>query len=214
MGGVLGSFFSGLRWALSQVLMEAPTGADSEGSLARPLGVMLHTAPVCVLGGIVLSRMLEPGAISALIESPSPATLVGGLSLIAALVTLMVLSEFYLVKMTSSLTLAVLAVFKELCTLLFATLLGDHLAPADVVGVALCTAGALWYQSSKQHKATQCPCSEEAQSEGMQSENEMQSENGLHVPGVPRAPFKAERSSSPLASPSLVLLGAGAPRSQ
>ena len=115
---------------------------------------------------------------------------------------------------------------QELCTLLFATLLGDHLAPADVVGVALCTAGALWYQSSKQHKATQCPRSEEAHSEGMQSENEIQSENemqsgnemqyenGLHAHGVPRAPFKAERSSSPLASPSLVLLGAASPRSQ
>ena len=64
---------------------------------------------------------------------------------------MIVMSEFRLVQLTSSLTLSIFGVLKEIITVLLAVWLGDHFSPVNAVGVVLCIAGNIVYFSKRAH---------------------------------------------------------------
>ena len=78
------------------------------------------------------------------------AELVAYISAVAALVFLLLLAEFALVGLTSSLTLSIFGILKELATIaLSALLLGDALNASNLAGFAICIGGAALYNYSK-----------------------------------------------------------------
>uniref|UniRef100_A0A8C0E9X9 Solute carrier family 35 member C2 n=1 Tax=Bubo bubo TaxID=30461 RepID=A0A8C0E9X9_BUBBB len=109
------SFLGGIRWTLTQILMQ-------KAELGLPLSVsekLLHFHEA----GMLLS-------------------LVGKLFLGGILAFGLGFSEFLLVSRTSSLTLSVAGIFKEICILFLAThLLGDRLSLLNWLGFAVCLSG-------------------------------------------------------------------------
>ena len=108
---------------------------------------------MCAAAGLGLSVSFE-GAV--LVHSPflhAPdlaAELVAYISAVAALVFLLLLAEFALVGLTSSLTLSIFGILKELATsALSALLLGDALIASNLAGFAICIGGAALYNYSK-----------------------------------------------------------------
>ncbi|KAM6194323.1 solute carrier family 35 member C2 isoform 2-T2 [Sarcoramphus papa] len=109
------SFLGGIRWTLTQILMQ-------KAELGLPLSVSEK-----------LFRFHEAGMLF---------SLVGKLFLGGILAFGLGFSEFLLVSRTSSLTLSIAGIFKEICILFLATrLLGDHLSLLNWLGFAVCLAG-------------------------------------------------------------------------
>ncbi|XP_066834343.1 solute carrier family 35 member C2 isoform X3 [Anser cygnoides] len=109
------SFLGGVRWTLTQILMQ-------KAELGLPLSVSeklfhFHEAGMllCLVGKLFLGGILAFG---------------------------LGFSEFLLVSRTSSLTLSIAGIFKEICILFLATrLLGDHLSLLNWLGFAVCLSG-------------------------------------------------------------------------
>ncbi|XP_059562857.1 solute carrier family 35 member C2 isoform X3 [Myotis daubentonii] len=113
---VLGaSFIGGIRWTLTQILLQK---AD--------LGLHLSTSEK-------IFRFQDPGLLLRVL---------GSLFLGGILAFGLGFSEFLLVSRTSSLTLSIAGIFKEVCTLLLAAhLLGDQISLLNWLGFALCLSG-------------------------------------------------------------------------
>ncbi|XP_041905120.1 solute carrier family 35 member C2 isoform X2 [Corvus kubaryi] len=109
------SFLGGIRWTLTQILMQ-------KAELGLPLSISEK-----------LFRFHEAGMLF---------SLVGKLFLGGILAFGLGFSEFLLVSRTSSLTLSIAGIFKEICILFLAThLLGDHLSLLNWLGFAVCLSG-------------------------------------------------------------------------
>ncbi|XP_057221943.1 solute carrier family 35 member C2 isoform X2 [Malurus melanocephalus] len=109
------SFLGGIRWTLTQILMQ-------KAELGLPLSISEK-----------LFRFHEAGMLF---------SLVGKLFLGGILAFGLGFSEFLLVSRTSSLTLSVAGIFKEICILFLAThLLGDRLSLLNWLGFAVCLSG-------------------------------------------------------------------------
>eukprot|EP00079_Xenopus_tropicalis_P031038 XP_017944809.1 PREDICTED: solute carrier family 35 member C2-like isoform X2 [Xenopus tropicalis] len=109
------SAFGGVRWTLTQLLMQK-----------AELGLHVATSEqlFCSQDSHQLLALLATLALGGLLAF--------GLGF----------SEFLLVSKTSSLTLSIAGIFKELCVLLLAThLLGDELSILNWLGFAVCIAG-------------------------------------------------------------------------
>ncbi|XP_036273617.1 solute carrier family 35 member C2 isoform X6 [Pipistrellus kuhlii] len=113
---VLGaSFIGGIRWTLTQILLQK---AD--------LGLHLSTSEK-------IFRFQDTGLLLRVL---------GSLFLGGILAFGLGFSEFLLVSRTSSLTLSIAGIFKEVCTLLLAGhLLGDQISLLNWLGFALCLSG-------------------------------------------------------------------------
>ncbi|XP_015425856.1 PREDICTED: solute carrier family 35 member C2 isoform X5 [Myotis davidii] len=113
---VLGaSFIGGIRWTLTQILLQK---AD--------LGLHLSTSEK-------IFRFQDTGLLL---------WVLGSLFLGGILAFGLGFSEFLLVSRTSSLTLSIAGIFKEVCTLLLAAhLLGDQISLLNWLGFALCLSG-------------------------------------------------------------------------
>ncbi|XP_054623230.1 solute carrier family 35 member C2 isoform X2 [Dunckerocampus dactyliophorus] len=140
---LLASFIGGIRWTLTQVLMQ-----KAELGLQNPVDAMYHLQPLMFLGlfplflyneGLILSTSdklfrvteLSPVLYSVLLLSMG-GVLAFGLGF----------SEFLLVSRTSSLTLSISGIFKEVCTLLLAAwLMGDKMSALNWLGFAVCVCG-------------------------------------------------------------------------
>jgi drug/metabolite transporter (DMT)-like permease len=126
----------------------AAASTPSENGRTHPLGTMLHTMPVIALLGSLLVLALERDVLDALCgfnERGALGTLVYYLSVLSLLVFCLVLAEFHLVLLTSSLTVAVFGVLKELITVAAAAATGDRLSNLNIVGLVLCLLGNLLY---------------------------------------------------------------------
>ncbi|XP_050775013.1 solute carrier family 35 member C2 isoform X1 [Gopherus flavomarginatus] len=141
---VLGaSFLGGIRWTLTQMLMQ-----KAELGLQNPIDTMFHLQPLMFLGLFPLFAVFEGLPLSTseklfrFHEAGLLLSVVGKLSLGGFLAFGLGFSEFLLVSRTSSLTLSIAGIFKEVCTLMLAThLLGDHLNLLNWVGFAVCLSG-------------------------------------------------------------------------
>lgn len=140
---LLASFIGGIRWTLTQVLMQ-----KAELGLQNPIDAMYHLQPLMFLGlfplflyneGLSLStseKLFRVTELSPFLYSVITLS-VGGL-----LAYGLGFSEFLLVSRTSSLTLSISGIFKEVCTLLLAAaVMGDKMSMLNWLGFAVCLCG-------------------------------------------------------------------------
>ncbi|NWJ03242.1 S35C2 protein, partial [Crypturellus undulatus] len=137
------SFLGGIRWTLTQILMQ-----KAELGLQNPIDTMFHLQPLMFLGLLPLFAVFEglPLSVSEKLfrfhEAGALLCLIGKLFLGGILAFGLGFSEFLLVSRTSSLTLSIAGIFKEICILLLAThVLGDHLSLLNWLGFAVCLSG-------------------------------------------------------------------------
>ncbi|XP_032931007.1 solute carrier family 35 member C2 isoform X2 [Catharus ustulatus] len=137
------SFLGGIRWTLTQILMQ-----KAELGLQNPIDIMFHLQPLMFLGLLPLFLVFEGlhSSISEKLfrfhEAGMLFSLVGKLFLGGILAFGLGFSEFLLVSRTSSLTLSIAGIFKEICILFLAThLLGDRLSLLNWLGFAVCLLG-------------------------------------------------------------------------
>ncbi|XP_074149696.1 solute carrier family 35 member C2 isoform X2 [Sminthopsis crassicaudata] len=141
---VLGaSFIGGIRWTLTQILLQ-----KAELGLQNPIDTMYHLQPLMFLGLFPLFAVFEGLHLSTsekIFRFQDPGLLLGVLGTLffgGILAFGLGFSEFLLVSRTSSLTLSIAGIFKEVCTLLLAAhLLGDQISLLNWLGFALCLSG-------------------------------------------------------------------------
>ncbi|XP_069099592.1 solute carrier family 35 member C2 isoform X2 [Pleurodeles waltl] len=120
---LLASFLGGIRWTLTQILMQK-----------EELGLHLSTSEHFFRSSDVHDMLMLFGILSA------GGFLAFGLGF----------SEFLLVSKTSSLTLSIAGIFKELCILLLAArLMGDKMSPLNWLGFGVCVSGIALHVSLK-----------------------------------------------------------------
>lgn len=141
---VLGaSFIGGIRWTLTQMLLQ-----KAELGLQNPIDTMFHLQPLMFLGLFPLFAIFEGLHLSTsekifrFQDTGLLLRVLGSLFLGGILAFGLGFSEFLLVSRTSSLTLSIAGIFKEVCTLLLAAhLLGDQISLLNWLGFALCLSG-------------------------------------------------------------------------
>ena len=145
---------SGLRWAMTHRLLKG--GDDEEDDKLSPLTATLYTSPATVLTILPIALAVEAKSIwndSTLTEGAEPFLVVAMLTGIATLVFCVIMSEYWLVNATSSLTLSVAGIFKEMLTIgggLF--FFSEHVDMLNVVGFFVCQIGIGSYVYLRFHK--------------------------------------------------------------
>uniref|UniRef100_A0A8C9V5S3 Solute carrier family 35 member C2 n=1 Tax=Scleropages formosus TaxID=113540 RepID=A0A8C9V5S3_SCLFO len=140
---LLASFIGGIRWTLTQVLMQ-----KAELGLQNPVDTMYHLQPLMFIGLLPLFLYNEGLSLSTSVKLFRVRDI---FPLLHSLFTLSVggvlafglgFSEFLLVSRTSSLTLSIAGIFKEVCTLLLAaSLMGDKMSLLNWLGFVICLSG-------------------------------------------------------------------------
>lgn len=138
------SLVSGMRWSFAQLIMQ-----KSKLGLHNPVDMVFHMQPWMILSVLPFTicfegRQLYEGWLQLGVDSTPAdvqliaAKVVGG----ACVAFCMELSEFLVLSFTSSLTLAVSGIFKEICQLVLAVeLAGDRLSALNVLGLVMCLGG-------------------------------------------------------------------------
>ncbi|XP_034028031.1 solute carrier family 35 member C2 isoform X2 [Thalassophryne amazonica] len=140
---LLASFLGGIRWTLTQVLMQ-----KAELGLHNPIDAMYHLQPLMFLSLFPLFLYNEG---LNLITSEKLFRVTELSPVLYSLLTLSIggtlafglgFSEFLLVSQTSGLTLSISGIFKEVCTLLLAArVMGDKMSALNWLGFAVCLSG-------------------------------------------------------------------------
>jgi len=151
----------GLRWAMTHKLLKENTTTnrtthdgedhDDETPINHPLSPVtasLYTQPVTALCVLPVALGLEvSSAWEDNISNFNEAILIiATMSLIASLVFFLLMSEYWLVKMTSSLALSVAGTLKELLTIgggIF--FFAEHIYLLNVIGFVICQLGIVSY---------------------------------------------------------------------
>ncbi|ESO86518.1 hypothetical protein LOTGIDRAFT_220559 [Lottia gigantea] len=140
---MLASFLSGVRWTLAQFILQ-----KKELGLQNPVDMMYHIQPWMMLGLLPLSTIFEGLDISTTSrlfryeDTSVLLTSIGLISLGAMLAFFLEFSEFLFLSHTSSLTLSISGIFKEICTLYLATQInGDKMNTVNVLGLLMCLCG-------------------------------------------------------------------------
>ncbi|KAI5640953.1 triose-phosphate transporter family domain-containing protein [Phthorimaea operculella] len=137
---LIASFAAGLRWTFAQVLMQ-----KSKLGLHNPVDMVFHVQPWMFLSLLPFMVMFEGAACfekiySMRVEEQVPAML--KVSVGATIAFAMEISEFLVVTYTSSLTLSIAGIFKEMCILVLAVeVTGDQLSAINMIGLPLCLLG-------------------------------------------------------------------------
>lgn len=140
---MVASVLSGLRWTLAQVVTQ-----KNEIGLHNPLDMMYHIQPWMIVSLLPLSAAFE-GVHLATTENffrfTEYSVLFHNLGLVmfgACLAFMLEFSEFLLLSQTSSLTLSISGIFKELCTLYLAHIFNhDKMNVVNGIGLVVCLAG-------------------------------------------------------------------------
>ncbi|XP_063727842.1 solute carrier family 35 member C2-like [Symsagittifera roscoffensis] len=139
------SFLGGLRWVLLQMITQR-----EDIGLKNPIDTTYHMAPVMALGLLLPVFLIEgvPASLSSeIFRYESYLTLettTGKVALGALLAFLLTLSEYMFVHYTSSLTLSIGGIFKELLTMYLASEINhDKWSTMNLVGAGLCVLGIL-----------------------------------------------------------------------
>ncbi|KAJ8378194.1 hypothetical protein AAFF_G00244820 [Aldrovandia affinis] len=140
---LLASFIGGIRWTLTQVLMQ-----KAELGLQNPVDTMFHLQPLMFMGLFPLFLYNEGLSLCTseklfrVNELPPLLYCLFTLSAGGALAFGLGFSEFLLVSRTSSLTLSIAGIFKEVCILLLASrLMGDKMSTLNWLGFGVCLCG-------------------------------------------------------------------------
>ncbi|XP_069808636.1 solute carrier family 35 member C2 [Dendropsophus ebraccatus] len=155
------SCLGGIRWTLTQILMQ-----KAELGLQNPIDTMFHLQPLMFLSlyplfiGIEGLHVSTSTQIFRYEDADTLLTLLVTLAAGGLLAFGLGYSEFLLVSKTSSLTLSIAGIFKELCVLLLAThLFGDKLSVLNWSGFAVCISGiglhvAIRSSHTKEHRVS------------------------------------------------------------
>jgi solute carrier family 35 protein C2 len=157
------NILSGLRWAMTHKLLKGGggegaggDGVEEEDDKLSPLTATLYTSPATVLSILPIALAVEAKSIwndSTLTEAAEPFLVAAMLMGIATLVFCVIMSEYWLVNATSSLTLSVAGIFKEMLTIgggLF--FFSEHVDMLNVVGFFVCQIGIGSYVYLRFHK--------------------------------------------------------------
>ena len=154
--------FSALRWVLTQILVHrgAPAAhggaADHHERLSRkpsPVATLLQVSPAACAATVPLVFIVDaPGLARSewFADADLRLEILGYLTFTASCVFVLLLAEYALLQLTSSLTLSVLGIFKELLCIAGAVIVfGDAFTPLNAVGFAGCVGGLLAYHVSR-----------------------------------------------------------------
>mmetsp|Transcript_14252 Transcript_14252/g.18663 ORF Transcript_14252/g.18663 Transcript_14252/m.18663 type:complete len:447 (+) Transcript_14252:1-1341(+) len=143
------SSFSGLRWALTQFLMNEAPDCHS------PLVVIYLIAPASAVGLVPFVLLLESwqwitnpffADEGFLLEFETLMMVLGG----GVVSFFLVFAEVKLVELTSALTMGVFGQVKEILTIALAMLVfGDHMTTLNMVGLLIAMLGTAWYKREK-----------------------------------------------------------------
>ena len=151
------SFLGGLRWTLAQLVMQR-----KDIGLSNPVDMIYYIQPwmICTLIPLVLGVEILPvfnGSSSDL--SSTDASLTDDEYLIEKIICIVIgsllaflleLSEYLLLTYTSSLTLSIAGIFKEVFTLFLAfEYNGDPVNPVNFLGLLLCLTGIILHVAVK-----------------------------------------------------------------
>lgn len=150
---VSASVLSGVRWNTAQLLVQR-----SQLGLENPIDILYHVTPVISLCIFPLAVVFEGVGLSTSLVAFRATTLTAALVSIGLILFSSVLalgigfSEFLLVQRTSSLTLSISGVFKEVITLYIAITWfhpNENLSPLNLIGMVLCLTGILLHVWNK-----------------------------------------------------------------
>ncbi|KAH8339318.1 hypothetical protein KR074_011416 [Drosophila pseudoananassae] len=137
------SLSSGLRWSFAQFIMQ-----KSKLGLHNPIDMIYYMQPWMIASLVPLVCAIEGPKLLVVIEDLHNHTLAeiswawGLISLGALLAFLMEFAEFLVLCKTSSLTLSIAGIFKDICQLALAvTFKKDQLSLINVIGLVVCLAG-------------------------------------------------------------------------
>ncbi|KAL2719064.1 solute carrier family 35 member C2-like isoform X1 [Vespula squamosa] len=148
---LLASFSSGLRWTMAQVIMQ-----KSKLGLRNPIDMIYYMQPWMLLPVIPITLWFEGPEMYNNFKNINwndfePIMLtVAAVNSGAVLAFVMEITEFLVVTYTSSLTLSVTGIFKEICILILAfEWKGDHISGLNFVGLLLCLGGIILHVIQK-----------------------------------------------------------------
>ncbi|KAH8415532.1 hypothetical protein KR222_002463 [Zaprionus bogoriensis] len=137
------SLSSGLRWSFAQFIMQ-----KSKLGLHNPIDMIYHMQPWMIASLLPLVVIIEGPKLYAGLEElhnvPAETIVwnIAKVTLGAFIAFLMEVSEFLVLSKTSSLSLSIAGIFKDICQLALAVAFkGDKLSPINLVGLAVCLAG-------------------------------------------------------------------------
>eukprot|EP01135_Chromosphaera_perkinsii_P001923 Nk52_evm72s212 gene=Nk52_evmTU72s212 len=146
------AILAALRWILTQILMQ-----DKEFKLRNPVDMLFHVSPVMFLTLVPCALLLEGEKLyhSPLFIFAAPSTMVwaGSIFLVFAgayIAFVMINAEFLLVSETSSVTMSVLGICKEIVTILISIIfVGDRVSTLNTVGLVVSIVGLCMYNIYK-----------------------------------------------------------------
>ncbi|XP_029161955.1 solute carrier family 35 member C2-like [Nylanderia fulva] len=148
---LLASFASGIRWTMTQLIMQR-----SKLGLHDPIDMMYYMQPWMLLPAISVTVWFEGSRIYTGIRvtdwSDIGSILLTASAVIAGAILAfsMEVMEFLVVTYTSSLTLSISGVFKEICTLALAfALKGDQMTGLNSIGLLMCLGGIMLHVVQK-----------------------------------------------------------------
>ncbi|KAK7066463.1 hypothetical protein SK128_010420 [Halocaridina rubra] len=148
---ILASLLSGLRWTLSQLVMQ-----KSELGLSNPIDMVYHIQPWMTVSLLPLAVIMEGTSIAAseygfrFQDSSDALHMWGRVMFGAVLAFFMEVSEYLVVCFTSSLTFSIAGVAKEIMTLSLAVYIyNEHLSSINVAGLVLCIFGIMLHVALK-----------------------------------------------------------------
>ncbi|XP_017071480.1 solute carrier family 35 member C2 [Drosophila eugracilis] len=185
------SLSSGLRWSFAQFIMQ-----KSKLGLHNPIDMIYYMQPWMIASLVPLVIVLEGARFVAVIEDLHTHTsneitwAIAKITAGALLAFLMEFSEFLVLCKTSSLTLSIAGIFKDICQLALAvTLKKDQLSVINYIGLVICLAGIVChllhkYTSMKETQRQQKDLesdNDQDQSTGEYKFNEGSAIAGVHV---------------------------------
>ncbi|KAI8038962.1 solute carrier family 35 member C2 [Drosophila gunungcola] len=166
------SLSSGLRWSFAQFIMQ-----KSKLGLHNPIDMIYYMQPWMIASLLPLVMGIEgPNLIEVLadLHNHTSTKITWAISRITAgalLAFLMEFTEFLVLCKTSSLTLSIAGIFKDICQLALAvTLKNDHLSVINYIGLVICLAGIVCHLL---HKYTSMKETQRLQKD-LQSDNDVE----------------------------------------
>lgn len=145
------SLSSGIRWSFAQLIMQ-----KSKIGLHNPVDMVYHMQPWMILSVLPFTigfegRKVFEGILSLQdTENSVIMFMILKISIGAFIAFAMELSEFLVLCQTSSLTLSVAGIFKEICQLVLAVQVGgDTLTMMNILGLIMCLGGICCHVSHK-----------------------------------------------------------------
>ncbi|CAG8517963.1 12254_t:CDS:2 [Gigaspora margarita] len=146
---------SGFRWSLTQMLLQ------QEESMNHPIATLYYISPVMFIAMVTLSlifeRPIREFGYSKHFKDLETITQTFGLMIIGGILAFcMTISEFALIKNTSTVTLSVAGISKEVVVIMLSVLIyQDQLTPLNILGLVVSIIGIAGYNYYKISKNSQ-----------------------------------------------------------